>query len=168
MVVIVAAIKPLKPAQRRGAWRALCDNEGFLQAADATRAHKAASVRLWRIPVHSPDLNQIERFRSWLRRALRATDLADVVAKRPVLGKSAYIARVRRVLKTRRAQTCAANCVNSLRQVCLVVVEKKGAASSGCGQGRPQEQKDSPSGRLGDEMFDHSRPRHFSLELLQC
>ena len=48
-----------------------------------------------------------------------------------VLGKSAYIARVRRVLKARRAQTCAANCVKSLRKVCLEVVEKKGAATSG-------------------------------------
>ena len=128
---LVAAIKQLKPAMKRGPWRVLCDNEGFLQAADATRAHKAASVRLWRIPARSPDLNPIERFWSWLRRTLRAKDLADVVAKRPVLGKSAYIARVRRVLKARRAQTCAANCVKSLRKVCLEVVEKKGAASSG-------------------------------------
>ena len=86
---------------------------------------------MWRIPARSPDLNPIERFWSWLRRALRAKDLADVVAKRPVLGKSAYIARVRRVLKAKRAQTCAANCVKSLRKVCLEVVEKKGAASSG-------------------------------------
>ena len=46
-------------------------------------------------------------------------------------GKSAYIARVRRVLKARRAQSCAAICVKSLRKVCLEVVENKGAASSG-------------------------------------
>ena len=50
---LVAAIKQLKPALRRGPWRVLCDNEGFLQAADATRAHKAASVWLWRIPARS-------------------------------------------------------------------------------------------------------------------
>ena len=86
---------------------------------------------MWRIPACSPDLNPIARFWSWLRRTLRVKDLAGVVAKRPVLGKSAYIARVRRVLKARRAQTCAANCVKSLRKVCLEVAQKKGAASSG-------------------------------------
>ena len=39
--------------------------------------------------------------------------------------------RARRVVKAKRAQTCAASCVKSLRKVCLEVVEKKGAASSG-------------------------------------
>ena len=34
----------------------------------------------------------------------RAVARARAVAKRPVLGKAAYIARVRRVLQTRRAQ----------------------------------------------------------------
>ena len=128
---LTAAIKQLKPALKRGPWRVICDNEGFLQAADATRAHKKASVRLWRIPARSPDLNPVERFWAWLRRTLRAKDLADAMAKRPVLEKAAYIARVRRVLQTQRAQKCAANCAKSLRKVCRVVIEKRGAASSG-------------------------------------
>ena len=42
---LVGAIKQLKPAQKRGPWRVICDNEGFLQAADATRAHQKVSVR---------------------------------------------------------------------------------------------------------------------------
>jgi len=56
-------------------------------------------------------------------------DLADAVAKRPVLGKTAYTARVRRVLKSKKAQGVAARCANSLRSVCEIVDKKRGAAS---------------------------------------
>ena len=56
--------------------------------------------------------------------------LADALAKRPVLSKPAYTERVRRVLKTKKAQTVAANCANSLRRTCKEVKLKRGAASS--------------------------------------
>ena len=42
------------------------------------------------IPPRSTDLRPVEKFWSWLRRKLRAMDLKDAVAKRPVLGKMAY------------------------------------------------------------------------------
>ena len=53
------------------------------------------------------------------------------VAKRPVLGKAAYIARVRRVFVDKWAQICDPNCAKSLRNVCREAVEKRGAASIG-------------------------------------
>ena len=125
------AIKDLKPVKARGPWRVLCDNESFLFAKAATAAHTASGVTLWRIPAKSPDLNPVERFWAWLRKRLRALDLADAVAKCAVLGKTAYKARVRRVVAGVRAQAVAANCAGSMRKVCKEVVLKKGAASSG-------------------------------------
>ena len=52
-------------------------------------------------------------------------DLADAVAGRPVLGKTAYRERVRRVLRSQKAQTVAKNQANTLRKVCAAVVKKK-------------------------------------------
>ena len=57
-------------------------------------------------------------------------DLADALKGRPVLGKTAYIERVRRVLRTKKAQDVAKSQANSLRKVCQAVVQKKGAATS--------------------------------------
>ena len=62
---------------------------------------------------------------------LRQMDLADAVAGRAVLGKTAYKARIRSILKTKKAQQVAAAHAASLRKVCKEVVAKKGAASSG-------------------------------------
>ena len=128
---LTQAIKALKPAKAAGPWEVICDNEGFLRAASSNRAHKKCKVKLWKIPAKSPDLNPIERFWGWLRKKLRSLDLKDAVAKKPTLGKAAYISRVRRLVKTKAAQTVAANCAKSLRKVCREVVQKKGAASSG-------------------------------------
>ena len=64
-----------------------------------------------------------------MKKKLRSMDLADALQGRPVLGKMAYKDRVRRVLRTKRAQTIAKNCANSLRKVCREVVKKKGAAT---------------------------------------
>ena len=88
-------------------------------------------MNLWKIPKHSHDLNPVERFWSWLKKKLRAMDLADCVANRPVLGKTAYKQRIRAVLKTKKAQQVATNCAVSLKKVCKEVVKLKGAASSG-------------------------------------
>ena len=86
-------------------------------------------VKLWHIPPRSPDLNPVERFWSWLKKKLRGMDLADAVDGRPLLGKMAYKARVRRVIKSKKAQDVAKSHANSLRNVCKVVLKKKGAAS---------------------------------------
>ena len=40
-----------------------------------------------------------------------------------------YIRRVRSLLKTKKAQTAAANVAKGLRKVCRMVVKKKGNAS---------------------------------------
>ena len=49
--------------------------------------------------------------------------------KRPVPGKFAYKERVRRLLRTKKAQTAAANFAKSWRSVCMLVVKNKGDAS---------------------------------------
>ena len=126
-----AAITRLKPVKAAGPWWALCDNECFLRAAKSAEAHKQAGVKLWRIPPKSPDLNPVEKFWSWLRRKLRAMDLADAVAKRPSLGKQEYKARVQGVLKSRKAQQVAANCATSFKKTCREVAQRKGAGSKG-------------------------------------
>ena len=90
-----------------------------------------ANVELWKIRAHSPDLNPVERFWSWLRRKLRAMGLADAVKGRPVLSKQAYKARVARVLRTRKAQAAAACCARGLRRACRQVIRQRGAGIKG-------------------------------------
>ena len=124
------AVQALKPTKKNGPWHILCDNESFLRARVSRRAHSRAKMNLWDLPARSPDLNPVELVWAWLRKKLRAMDLADAVAKRPVLGKTAYVARVRRVLKTKKAQLVAASCAKGLKKVCREVVRKKGAGSS--------------------------------------
>jgi hypothetical protein len=55
--------------------------------------------------------------------------LKDLRLKRPALGKSAYLQRVRRILWSRKAQTVAGKMAGNLRKVCKQVVKKRGAAS---------------------------------------
>jgi len=73
----------------------------------------------------------VEKFWAWLRKKLRALDLKDAVSKRPVLGKTAYRERVRRVLKSQKARTVAKNCTLGLRKVCKQVVQSGGIATRG-------------------------------------
>ena len=98
---------------------------------DSNKAHRGAKVRLWQIPAKSPDLNPVERFWSWLRRALRRLDLKDALATppRPVPTKEQHKARVRAVLKSRRAQEAAGSMARGLRNVCKLIVKKKGEHS---------------------------------------
>ena len=126
---LVSAIKSLKPVRPDGPWTLLCDNECFLKSKVCAEAHKAAGAKLWRIPALSPDLNPVERFWGWLRRRLLAMDLSDAVKKRPVLGKTAYAARIRRVVKTKKAQDVAKSYAESFKSTCRLVVQKKGAHS---------------------------------------
>ena len=73
----------------------------------------------------------MEKFWAWLRKKLRALDLKDAIAKRPVLSKAAYRERVRRVLQRKTAPKSAANCALGLRKVCKEVVKRGGRATNG-------------------------------------
>ena len=128
---LATAIKALKPVKRSGPWSVLCDNESFLRAKTVAKAHRDSGVTLWKMPAKSPDLNPVERVWAWLRKRLRALDLQDAVAKKKVLSKAAYRARVRRVLRSKKAQAVAAACAKGLRSVCREVVKNKGAATRG-------------------------------------
>jgi hypothetical protein len=93
--------------------------------------HCHARVSMWHIPPRSPDLNPIEKYWAWLRKALLARDLSDAVAKRPALDKAGYANRVRAICRTPRAQAVAAACSKSLRKTCAEVIRLKGAATRG-------------------------------------
>ena len=112
-------------------WRVLCDGENFLHSKEAAKAYQRHSISLWKIPPHSPDLNPIEQFWSWLRRELRKRDLEDYKKKKPLLTKSQYINRVKQVLETAKAQRVAANICGRFRKTCKEVADKGGAAARG-------------------------------------
>ena len=126
---LATAIQALKPVLVNGPWHVLCDNEFFLRTAVSSAAHRTAKVMLWKMPAKSQDPNPVERFWFWLRAKLRAMDLQDAVAKRPVFGNAAYKARVRAVCRSQQAQRVAANKEKLMKQVCRPVVLKKGAAT---------------------------------------
>ncbi len=128
---LVEAIKSLKPVRRNGPWTVLCDNESFLRTKDSRAAYRRAKVKLWGVPPKSPDLNPVDFFWSWLRRRLRALDLADLQKKRRPLGKTAYVARVRSVCRSAKAQTVAKNCARNLRKTCQQVIKKRGGGTRG-------------------------------------
>ena len=56
-------------------------------------------------------------------------DLQDATAEKPVPTKVQHKARVRALVKTKKAQKAAANIAKSLRKTCRIVIKKKGAAS---------------------------------------
>ena len=126
---LARAIQSLRPARAHGPWRVLCDNERFLTSHDSRAAYRRAKITLWQIPPRSPDLNPVERFWAWLRKALRAKDLADLKAGKPPLTKAAFQARVRGICRSARAQRVAKNLATLFRKVCVEVVDKHGAAS---------------------------------------
>ena len=49
--------------------------------------------------------------------------------KRPRLGKTAYIQRMKILSQGKKAQQVAGNCAKQLRSVCLKVIKNKGAAA---------------------------------------
>ena len=124
-------LKATNPDNKKGPWTLLCDNEGFLDCKSAMAQYAKICIRLWHVPPRSPDLNPVEKFWAWLRKQLRKLDLKDAVAKRPVLSKMAYRERVKRVLRTKKAQTVAKNCALGLRKVCKAVVKGGGIATRG-------------------------------------
>ena len=126
---LARAIKATMPVRPHGPWSVLCDNESFLRARVSREAHAAAGVALWNMPPKSPDLNPVERCWAWLRRKLRGMDLADAVARRRVLSKAEYKARVRGIFRTQKAQLVARNQTRPMKKVCRAVLQKKGAAT---------------------------------------
>ena len=76
-------------------------------------------------------MNPVEKFWAWLRRHLRAMDLKDAVAKRPVLGQTAYRERVKRVMGSVKARNVAMKTLESFRKTCRQVIKKKGGATRG-------------------------------------
>ena len=129
--ILEKALRMVRSQKQGGHWLVLCDNESFLRAAPVSRAHKRVGVRLLKIPPKSPDLNPVERFWAWLRKKLRKLDLEDAMKKKKTLTKALYSARVKRVLKTKKAHAVAAACTKGRRKVCKEVLAKKGAATHG-------------------------------------
>ena len=80
-------------------------------------------------PYEEPDLNPIEMFWGWIRKRLRSMDLVDLRRKRPTLDRAAYIARVKSLMRSQRAQTVAKNCAAKFRKTCQQVVVRNGAAA---------------------------------------
>ena len=92
-------------------------------------AYETKGIVLWGVPAKSPDLNRVEMFWSWLRKKLRSMDLEDLRKKRRPLGRAACAARVKRVLKTEKAQSVARNVAGRFSKACKQVVGRQGAAA---------------------------------------
>ena len=90
------------------------------------RARGGPSISLWKIPPRSPDLNPVEKFWSWLR---RRRDLQDYRQKKACLTKAQYIARVRHVLGTEKAQQVAKRIASVFKKTRKEVDDKSGAAA---------------------------------------
>ena len=92
-------------------------------------AYRPKRIQLWVVPPKSPDLNPVEMFWSWLRRKLRMMDLADLRAKRRPLGKTAYVQRVKGVIRSQKAQQAAKKFAARFRTTCTQVFDRGGAAA---------------------------------------
>jgi hypothetical protein len=88
-------------------------------------------LHVWQIPPRSPDLNPVEKFWAWLRKKLRAMDLADLRDQRPPVARAALKLRARALLRTSLAKGVASRTFKSLLKTCAEVVKKGGAASRG-------------------------------------
>ena len=125
---LMAAVRKLQPTRPSGARRILCDNESFLSAKRCALFYKSKGIVLLQIPPRSPDLNPIEMYWAWVRRQMRLKDLEDLRCRRPALGKTATKARVRALLRTKKAQQVAGRIFMTLKAKCKEVIQKKGAA----------------------------------------
>ena len=128
---MTSALRHLNPRRGAGPWVMSCDNERFLTAADSVKAYAAKKIELWQILPRSLALNPIEKFWGWLRRELRRRVFKDLQERRAVLSKTAFRARVRAILQTRKIQRAAARFASGLLSVCRKVKAKRGAASRG-------------------------------------
>ena len=128
---LLRALQSTNPGKIRGPWAILCDNESFLRTPDSLAALRRANIKFWKLPASSPDLNPIEKYWAWIRKRMRAMDLADLAAKRPALGKTAYKARLMRLVQTAEAKAVAGRTFRNLRKACTEVLKRGGAASGG-------------------------------------
>jgi hypothetical protein len=126
-----SAIEALDPVKVRGPWHVLCDGERFLHTTESQAAVAESRVKTWTVPAKSPDLNPVEKFWGWLRKELRKKDMEDLQAKRPVIDKAQYKARIRALIATVKAQRAAKKFAGDLRRACKEVVQKKGQRSRG-------------------------------------
>lgn len=126
---LTTAIESLDSVDEAGPRHFLCDGENFLHTEASKAAYAAENLKTWQVPPSSPDLNPVEKFWGWLRRQLRARDLADLRATRPLLTKQQYKARIRAICSSRKAQDVASKFTADLRRVCKEVVAKKGQRS---------------------------------------
>ena len=126
---VTEALRALNPRNKTGPWTILCDGESFLRAKVSMAAYRSKKIVLWSVPAKSPDLNPVEMFWGWLRKRLRALDLNDMRKKRKPLGKTAYTARVKSVMKSQKAQAVAKSFAGRLRKTCQEVVDRKGCAA---------------------------------------
>ena len=124
-----ALLRRLNPRIKDRPWRVLCDGEVFLHSTAAAEVYWRHSISVWKIPPRSPDLNPVEKLWSWLRRELGRRDLEDYRQKKACLTKVQYIARVKEVLRTRKAHNVAARIAAGFRKTCKEVDRKQGAAA---------------------------------------
>ena len=104
------------------------DGGGVPEAKVSKKIHALKRVTLWHILPRSPDLNPVERYWSYLRRRLKAMDLADMKQKRPAIDRAGLQKRVRKLLKTNKSKRVAQNMFNSFRKVCVQVKASGGSA----------------------------------------
>ena len=55
-------------------------------------------------------------------------DLEDLRKGRPVPGRTAYVARIRAINRSQKAQAVAARCAQGLKKACKTVVDMRGVA----------------------------------------
>ena len=95
------------------------------------KAYRMRGVELVELLAKSPVLNLVEKMWRWLRKRLRRMGLADLAAKRAVLGLTAYRERIRRLCRSEAAQTVAKKFFNGLANVKKRVLDGNGAAAKG-------------------------------------
>ena len=128
---LINALKAVNPVKKSGPWKIISDNESFLRADESKKAYRRFAIHLIEMPPRSPDLNPVEKMWGWVRKELRARDLRDFAGGVPVLAKAAYRERIKRLLRSSRAQAVAKNIARNFRTVCKRVVKAKGAAVRG-------------------------------------
>ena len=126
---LVKALRQANPGRVRGPWNILCDNESFLRAPASLAELGKLDVHLWKLPARSPDLDPVERYWAWIRKRMRAMDLADLTAKRAVVGRMEYKRRFTRLVRSPQGRSVASNMFMGLRTTCKRVVANKGGAS---------------------------------------
>ena len=126
-----SALRSINGRKKRRPWKVLCDNESFLRTKKSLQALRRPNVTLIELPPRSPDLNPVEKMWGWMRKQLRVRDLRDLSGGAPVLGKTVYRERIKRLLRSRKAQLVAKRFAANFRTVCMRVIKAEGAAVKG-------------------------------------